>query len=131
MIELELKIQGQLKSGKNSMKNTRSGHRYPDKKWAAWRDEMLKQINRVFWHDTAPEVIPAAIMFGECAVHIDYWPGDLRRRDVPGMVDALWHCFERAGIVKDDKQFTQVYWVTRELDRENPRAQIRIWALGH
>jgi hypothetical protein len=57
---------------------------------------------------------------------VDYWPGDKRKRDMPGMADAICHCLERAGIVADDSLLVSWSWACMELDRKNPRAKITI-----
>lgn len=55
---------------------------------------------------------------------VAYYPGDLRRRDVPGMIDALFHCLEHGGFVKDDSLIKDVTWQTFPVDRANPRVNI-------
>ena len=45
---------------------------------------------------------------------------------MPGMLDALFHCFERAGVVADDMLFQEVLWTQQGYDKENPRAEIEI-----
>lgn len=64
-----------------------------------------------------------------CELEVKYWKGDERRRDVSGMLDALFHCFEKAGIVADDKLFVNVDWELMGLDRENPRVDVTITSL--
>lgn len=62
------------------------------------------------------------------AVHlqVNYYPGDKRRRDVAGMLDAIGHCFERANIVSDDKLLEDVTWKTHPVDRVNPRVEMEV-----
>lgn len=110
-------VLGQCKSGKNNMLMTRSGHKYPNPSWAKWRDEVLKQL-KMQWNEP--------IIDHPCLIVIKYYPGDLRRRDVPGMIDALFHCFERAQIVSDDKLFVDVLFTTLPLNRDNARVDIEI-----
>ena len=57
---------------------------------------------------------------------IHYWPGDKRTRDVPGMVDALWHVLQKVGFVEDDSQFKHVEWIEEEVDRDNPRVLCKV-----
>ncbi len=83
-------ITGQTPSGKNAVVVTRSGHRYPQARFVNWRKEALKQLPKL-------KMIEAP-----CSVMIDYFPSDNRRRDVPGIIDALWHLLERGGLIKDD-----------------------------
>ena len=117
---MKLTILGQIKSGKNNMRMTRTGKHYPNPEWAKWRNNVLDQIkeqNIGQWEKfDAP-----------CRVTVRYWKGDLRRRDVPGMIDALWHCFERSGIVSDDKWFEHVEWIPMGIDdNDNPRVEVEI-----
>ena len=80
-------IRGQCKSGKNNMGVTRQGRHFPLKAWAMWRDDVLMQIKG--------QIDPnGVIMCSPYKIDITYYKGDLRRRDVPGMIDALFHCFE-------------------------------------
>jgi Holliday junction resolvase RusA-like endonuclease len=116
---MKLKIQGQIKSGKNNMGVTRGGLHFPRRDWKEWRDGVLTQISAQLVGFLPPEVASYAITF-------DYHPGDNRRRDVPGMIDALFHCLERAGVVKDDAHFKDVVWKTYPIDRGNPRVDIEI-----
>lgn len=37
-----------------------------------------------------------------CNITVDYWAKDRIRRDVPGILDALYHLLEYSGIVTDD-----------------------------
>lgn len=100
---LKFHIEGQLKSGKNNMLTTRAGKHYPNPKWAVWRDEVMNQL----WEQNSRPTITKP-----CSIVVHYTAGDNRRRDVPGMMDALWHCLERAKIVSDDKFFANVKWIS-------------------
>lgn len=113
---LVLNISGKIKSGKNNMGITRSGKHYPLPEWAKWRDKVVSDIRKQFSGE--PLNFP-------CRIEIKYVAGDKRRRDVPGMMDALWHCFERAGLIEDDKFFTEVHWESL-YDKENPGVRIQI-----
>lgn len=94
-------LHGQIKSGKNRVLTTRKGHRYPPKEFKVWRDAMMAQIGNVHTPIT-----------GDVVMSVDYVPGDKIRRDVPGMLDALCHLIERAGLVLDDAQVKSVKWIT-------------------
>lgn len=94
---LSITIKGQVRGGKNNMIVTRTGHRFPRKAWAAWRDDAVKQVKAQLPQGWQP-------MQGEVDVVLEYVAGDRRRRDMPAIVDALWHVYEAAGIVLDDCQ---------------------------
>lgn len=90
-------LDGQCPSGKNAVVITRTGKRFPGKRFVKWRTEALKQI--------APQIkkfkswLPLSVPVD---VEVGYTAGDRRRRDVPGILDAIWHLLERAGVVTDD-----------------------------
>jgi Holliday junction resolvase RusA-like endonuclease len=95
MIELYLK--GQCPSGKNAVVVTRTGHRFPAKRFKEWREDALLQLKPQLtkWKDCLPFNRPISIQ-------VYYTTKDLRRRDVPGILDAIWHLLEKANIVTDD-----------------------------
>lgn len=97
MVLFQVFLPGRCSSGKNAIQITRSGHRYPSKKFVEWRDgataHVLKAKNQI--RAVFPFAVPIKGTFS-------YFPIDRRRRDVPGMLDAIEHLLERCGIVKDD-----------------------------
>lgn len=117
MIQFTLK--GQIPSGKNAVIVTRSGHRFPAKRFKLWREDAFRQLDAQIPNVKVPDD-------WDPYVRVKYYPGDLRRRDVPGMVDALWHLIEKYGTVDDDARLKNLSWVTFDLDRENPRAEVFI-----
>ena len=115
-IGLRLVICGQIRGGKNGVKTTRTGDRYPDKKWAAWRDAAVSGIRQQLPKGFTAFAQPVN-------VRLEYVAGDKRRRDNPAIVDSIWHCLEKAGVVTDDT----LLWPTkssRSYDKDNPRAVI-------
>lgn len=118
----EFKIHSQLLGGKNHVMVTRTGHRYPNPKFAKWRDQVVHDLKL-----TMAESKDSCVYFDvPCLLRVYYWAGDKRRRDVPAMLDGLFHCFERAGLVKDDCLFKQIEWFHYGYDKDNPRAEIKI-----
>jgi Holliday junction resolvase RusA-like endonuclease len=121
---MTFKLMGQLPSGKNRIIVTRTGHRFPDPKsrFPKWRDDVMKQLGeQVFDHWP---------LTYKCRLIVDYTPGDLRTRDVPGMLDALCHVLAKAGIVKDDGLIRDVEWHEFPIDREHPMAVVTVKRLG-
>lgn len=116
-------IKGQVPSGKNAMQVTRTGRHYPLKRFTDWRTEAEAQVRQQVGFPR-PIESPATAIF-------DYFPGDLRRRDVPGMIDALFHLFERLALIKDDALFKDLVWNTRPIDRLNPRVQVNMSQLPY
>ena len=92
--EIRFRLHGQLPGGKNAVQVTRTGHRYPNARFVAWRTAVLKQLKA-----QCAEVRPIST---PCRLIVDYYSGDKRRRDIPGMLDALLHLCERGQLVADD-----------------------------
>lgn len=114
---IEFNLLGQIPSGKNAIKITRAGHRYPSKRFSKWRELVRFMV---------PEVPQPLDKQHELSITIIYYAGNLIRRDVPGMIDALFHLFEYCGLVEDDARFKNVTWVDGGLDRARPRCEIQI-----
>lgn len=98
------------------MQITRTGLHYPNPAFSKWRSDMARQITAQLATITALTVPVKA--------GIEYWPGDLRRRDVPAILDALWHLLEFCRILKDDALIQAVDYKQMPLDRTNPRCSI-------
>lgn len=111
---LDIHIFGQVRGGKNNITVTRSGKRYPNKSWAKWRDIAVSQV-RQQWH--------SPMFTGPVNVRLEYFAGDKRKRDMPAIIDAIFHVLEKSGVVEDDC----LLWVaesSRGYDKKNPRAII-------
>ena len=91
---MKITISGQAKGSKNNVLMTRHGRRYPKPNFAAWRDYAILEVKG---QNVLMEPISRPV-----DVIIHYFPEDRRRRDVPGIIDGIWHVLERAGVVKDD-----------------------------
>jgi hypothetical protein len=134
---IEFVLLGGLPSGKNQVGiavHNGKVMRFPNKRFKLWRVTAWEQVRaqRVGKNWTTLEV-PASIT-------VEYWPGDRICRDVPGMMDAICHVLEHCPIckprchcqlpvVRNDKLLVNWSWRTMELDRSNPRANIRIEVL--
>ncbi|MFA5378127.1 MAG: hypothetical protein WC455_20410 [Dehalococcoidia bacterium] len=95
-MKLTIHLSGQVRGGKNNTIVTRTGHRFPRPEWAKWRDAMVLSVRSQLPVGHVPICRP-------CAVSVVYVPEDRRRRDVPAVLDSLWHVLERAGVVDDDR----------------------------
>ena len=118
MINLTFRLSGQIPSGENAVKITRTGMRYPDKRFKAWRDYALRQCGGM---TAKPHDQPVALI-------VDYVPADYRRRDLPGMLDALCHLLEKAGILADDCLVHKCSWQTYDPDKD--RAGCTVTVMG-
>lgn len=113
-IPLALVFTGQILGGKNNIIVTRTGKRFPNAKWAKWRNEQVNVIKAQLPKDFVTINAPVDI-------RLDYVTGDHRRRDMPAVVDAIFHVLEKAGVVADDT----LLWVvisTRTYDKSNPHS---------
>lgn len=123
---IEFTIRGQIRGGKNNMLMNRRGQHYPNRKWAVWRDETIREIDRQWGHNANGEPNRFCIPL---RVKVLYWAGDRRKRDVPAMIDAIWHCLERGRFIDDDSLLKSVDWEDCGYDKENPRTEITIEAI--
>lgn len=113
---LTIRLTGQVRGGKNAMGVTRSGRHYARSPFKKWRDAAVSEIVAQLPQGFYPFWKPAN-------VRLEYVSGDKRRRDMPAVIDAVWHALERAGAVQDDA----ILWVTessRSYDKANPGVTI-------
>ncbi len=113
----ELVLVGQIKSGKNRILITRTGHRYPPKEFQVWRDAMVLDFAKQWKRPAITDPV---------RLHCQYWPGDRRTRDVSGMEDALFHVLVRAGVLKDDGLVWDCLWFRQPMNRKGPKVLITI-----
>ncbi len=120
-------VSGQCPSGKNAVVVTRTGHRFPSKRFKLWRTEALAELKGQIPKDFVT-------ITGPCYVKIDYVAKDRRRRDAPGIIDALWHLCEKAELVKDDSLLggkgTSILFTNYGIDKKNPRVSVKLDYLG-
>lgn len=118
-------LKGQIRGGKNNIKITRTGRRYPDPLFVAWSADALRQI--------IIQIGPA-----HCRKPIDnfnyewfftYTPEDNRRRDLPAILDAIFHVLENAGVVSDDRYIMNTHTKLCPVDKNYP-AMIIEWKLS-
>ena len=111
-----IRITGQVRGGKNNITVTRTGHRFPNRAWAAWRDIAVAEVRAQLPAGWMPISEPVNV-----ALH--YIAGDKRRRDCPAIVDAAWHVLEKAGVVADDTLLWPVL-STRSYNKQSPSITI-------
>lgn len=97
------------------MSITRTGIHYPKAGFRVWRNDAVFQA-KMHRHKRIET---------QCSAVVNYYAGDKRRRDVPAIMDAIWHVLERAGVVSDDCLITNVNWRSR-YDKANPRVEIEL-----
>lgn len=126
-------LNGQMPSGKGQIKTAKINGRmmrYPSPRFKAWRVDAFRQLQdqRARW----PILREAARVF------VRYTPGDLIRRDVPGIMDALCHLLEYCPVckrknkecglpvVQDDSLLVDWAWERMALDRAQPKIVVTI-----
>ena len=106
---MKLILTEQIPSGKNAMGVRRDGRHYPNARFESWRSiavcELMKQKVKLplMQHMQLP-------LLGDVTVTISYRPFDNTVRDLPGMLDALWHLLTHAQIIQNDGQIKGVNW---------------------
>jgi Holliday junction resolvase RusA-like endonuclease len=99
-----IKLKGQTRGGKNSIMTTRTGRRYPNPIFSKWVLEQLSSIKKQLGTITP---INEFTYYWE----FHYTPEDKRRRDVPAILDGVFHLLEKAGVVSDDRYITNIRFV--------------------
>lgn len=107
---LQIKIDGQIKGGKNNMIVLQNGLHIPSRQFKEWRDNAVLQISlqpqqtfsnpHLFWI-------------------FEYTPSDRRRRDVSALLDAVFHCLEKSAVVSDDSIIQNMIFFHHQPDKEN------------
>jgi Holliday junction resolvase RusA-like endonuclease len=118
-------IKGQVRGGKNNMLVLRNGMHIPSKKFKEWRDDALEQVgaHKIMVKNHYSKKNPMITV--PCMHEIEYFAGDHRRRDIPAILDAVYHVLERAGVVKDDCLLKDLNF-RQHYDKENPRVIIKL-----
>lgn len=120
---IKVVFRGQVRSGKNSMQvDPRSGRHYAAPLFDRWRNE---QVYRIRQQKGQPGILFPKIQV--LAFKVDYWPSDRRRRDMPGVMDAVFHVLEAAQIVEDDVQLKHCLgWTEHSVEKILSRLEIEI-----
>jgi Holliday junction resolvase RusA-like endonuclease len=118
---LALWLSEQIPSGKNHVRITRTGHRYPTARFAQWRTTAYQQLHGQLIKQPAWRQWQSG---ASMSLTVYYRPLDRRRRDVPGMLDALLHLLERTKVIHDDAQVKAVWWT------QAPTTQVHCVVMG-
>lgn len=115
---MQLTITGQTPSKKNSRRPfVRNGRvmNFPSKRHEAWLEGALWELKRY------------QPIKGKVLIDYKFYCKDMRKRDVDNMLASINDALVKAGIIKDDSwQTLMIGSAVGELDRENPRAVMRI-----
>lgn len=123
-----IELKGGMVSGKNQQgTDPRTGHRFPNARFKRWREKMLPQVR------AAKQAAGMGDRWFICplAFWVEYWPADGIHRDMPGLMDALFHLMEQGRVVENDNQFEECRgWKKHPADRINPRLLITMEPAG-
>ena len=120
---IELRINGPIKGGKNNIVITKQGRRFPSKKWVEWREQAINQIK-----PQIPNGFQAIDNIGYKWEFV-YTPEDNRRRDLPAILDAIFHVLEKLNIVVDDCLIKNVCFVNKAKDVESAGVTIKVYGV--
>jgi Holliday junction resolvase RusA-like endonuclease len=115
-------LTGSIVSGKNQIQlSYRNGRifKYPNKRFTKWRDEASKQVLPAIMVNPWP-------LQGRIKMTVRYTPGDAIRRDLTGMLDALFHLLEHVGIVENDFQIKCVEWHDAAMQRNHGKVEVHL-----
>lgn len=96
----------QIPGGKNQIGiSTRHGKvtRFPNQRFVLWRKQAALEVLAQVKAKDKP-------LTGPLNMRVSYCPHDERRRDLSGMLDALFHLFEYTGLIEDDAQIIGLDW---------------------
>ena len=60
------------------------------------------------------------------SMKVIYTPADLKRRDMPAMLDSIFHIMEKAGLISDDCLVHDLQWTAKAKDKENAGVSVFI-----
>lgn len=118
---LDITLKSQVRGGKNNMGVTRTGIHYPNTEFKKWRDTTVWEIISQRPKEFKP--IDSLEYYWE----FNYTPIDYRRRDAPAILDAVFHCLERANIVTDDRFIKYFKFIENIPDKNNPKFNIEVY----
>jgi len=113
-------IVGQVAAGKNNIQTTKSGRRYPNKSFERWAKSAYRQIQ------LQQRQRPRYALTINLHIAIDYWPGDRRTRDIPAIVDAVFHVLEKMEVVENDRQFKSCDFREHAVTKTDPRVRMTL-----
>ena len=121
---MRIVIQGETPAKKNSRITLRNGKSIPSARYRAWREAAIPQI----WAGAKGERIP----LGQAVkVSMDFFHGDLRRRDCDNGATSVLDALVDAKVLPDDR-----WEIVRELrarnfyDKGNARVEVSIEPLA-
>lgn len=118
---MTIELKGQIPSGKNQQQIVMVRGRvmkFPNKRFKLWRADAAGQV--------ALQQPGATGIAAPCRMVVKYTPGDRLRRDVSGILDAIFHLLEHVGVVENDYFIQDVDWESLPLDRAAPGAVLTL-----
>ncbi len=101
----------------NHAYHTNKGKWYKDESVTIWEDGCIYKLKKAKWHFYNLPTI---------CVHIAFYFGDNRRRDIDGKIKFVLDMLQKAGAYKDDNLVTDLI-VSKRIDKKNPRLEIDVY----
>ncbi len=99
--EFKIKLDKLSGIGKNNYGVSRNGIHYPKKSFVEFRNNVLRQILQQKKTDFTTINYPVKIILW-------FNPPDKRKRDATAILDAIFHCLEKARIIEDDNYIKRI-----------------------
>lgn len=117
---INILLDGEVPSKKNSRINTRSGRSFPNRKYTQWHDTQLLLLDKT-----------KKITDEQVEIQMDFTHGTLRRRDSDNAVSSVLDLLVDAGILPDDNWKVVKRLVINNFYKKNkPRCSIQIRTLN-
>ena len=102
------------------MLTTRTGRHYPNPSYKEWRDRVVSELRETL------KPTRETMITEPCHMTVYHVEGDLKRRDLTAMLDSMFHCMERAGLIEDDSLVKSIHWEYGGFDRKNAETQVKV-----
>ena len=107
--------------GKNSVKTTRTGRRYPNPLFEDWKEKCQMQIFTQLKRRT--------VWTGPIYLVVHYYPANRRVRDATAILDGIFHVLEYTRLIEDDKQIKGILYNEYHIDKKSPRIEVELQTL--
>ena len=120
---IRFQLLGETPSKKNSKIRTKSGYMIPSKAHQKWHDDVMVQLNaQIFRIQPLPHLIDYPV-----CISIDFYHGNLVRRDSDNQVASIMDLLQDAGVLADDNwQIVRQIHVRNFYEKNDARCLIEI-----
>lgn len=120
---MQLVLQGETPSKKNSKIRTRTGYMIPSAQHQKWhQDAMLQLHGQISWMRKQPEPIEQPVQ-----ITLQFFHGDNVRRDSDNQASSIMDLLQDAGLLADDRwQIVRILNIYNHYDKGHARCEIDI-----